>query len=533
MQSWVEVPAKIEDVKFPGAGGGSHRAAANYTYEFDGKQYQGQRVGLLEISDNFGDFQQRAFNELKRHHDDGTPFRAFVNPNNPSQSVLYRQLRWELMSFFSIFPAVFGSAGLGMAAGAYAASRRTTASAPTNVPKDQLWTARGDWASGKILDAGAATVAVPVLAVTALWWIIALAPFHLKLPGMLAASDSPFRWVTLAFPAIAVVLLLALTYQATRRRKYGESVLQLASTPGVIGGQLAGVVKIPRDLRAAGGVRMKLSCIERKAGRKNESYEEVLWQDEQIVTEPMRDSTTGTTAVPVLFAIPYEAQESMRPDSTRCVQWLLEVTANMPGVDYKARFDVPVFKTADSRPDFKLDKSLRTDYMAAPPRDLVLREAGIIKEPLPGCGVRLIFPARRNWKSALVVTAFLAFWSGAIGVMFAVGVPWYIPILFAVPGLFMLGIAAFLWLYRSTVEARADGLTFRGGLLGIGRKHSWAAADVKRFSTSETMTSGKNVWKDVVVHPKNGKKRAIANLISSKLAQEAVIDELNAALRRE
>jgi hypothetical protein len=272
----------------------------------------------------------------------------------------------------------------------------------------------------------------------------------------------------------------------------------------------------------------------------------VLWEDERMVTEPMRDAAAGTTSLPVLFATPFEAQQTSDAASNRDIQWQLDVSARMPGVNYNSSFEVPVFKTAESRADFKLDESLAADYTAAPQSDLVLRGAGIVKEPLAGGGVRLVFPAARNWKSALLVSLF--------ALIFGIGVALFVPmvwkdffdhfgllrlfmligfgIFFPVVWLVMLFAALDLWLYRSVVEANSSELTFRGGFFGIGRKRIWAANDVMKFKLHETMSSGKNVWKSVVIVPKNGKERTIAQLIFGKLPQQAVIDELNAALRR-
>jgi hypothetical protein len=534
VQTWVEVPTTIKTVELKEKRGNkgktTYQAAATYTYEFNGNPYNGDRVSLQGGSDNFGSFQRRAYDELKRHHDSRQPFRAYVNPDDPAESILYRHLRWELMAFFSIFATVFGAAGLGMMAGALVSARRT-ASTP-DAPENEPWKARADWASGRILDAGGAAVVVPVLAVVAIWWWIASAPLSTKLIGLLRTAESPWRWVTLSFPAVGALLLIALLYQIVRRRKYGESVLQLAATPGVVGGQLAGMVQIPRQIHADGGFRLKLSCMERVLKRDNESHEEAIWQDEQIVAEPIVDPALGTTALPFMFAIPFEAQETSLSGTKRCIAWLLHVTANVPGVNYNARFEVPVFKTPESRGDFKPDEQLLADYVAAPPRDLVLRGAGIVKEPLPGEGVRLVFPALRNWKSALFVTVFLAFWSAAIWAMIQFRVPIIFPIVFGLIDLLVLWGALELWLYRSVVEARKDGLCWRGGLLGIGRTHTLAAEDLRRFTTSESMSSGHHVWKHLEVVPRQGKKRKIAKSIGGKLAQQAVIDELNAALGR-
>jgi hypothetical protein len=47
------------------------------------------------------------------------------------------------------------------------------------------------------------------------------------------------------------------------------------------------------------------------------------------------------------------------------------------------------------------------------------------------------------------------------------------------------------------------------------------------------MSSGTRVWRNLMVEPPSRKRRTLAKGISSKLALDAVIDELNAAVGRE
>jgi hypothetical protein len=533
MQSWVAVPAAITRAELKGGRGkdDSVQAVAEYEYEFGGRKFVGERVGIYESSDNVGSFHRDAYGELKRHLDNGRAFRCFVNPQMPSEAILYRQMRWEMLAFNTVFAATFGSAGLGLLTGALAARRRLQPAA-SQAAEDKPWLVRADWASGRILPSGGAAAAVPVLAVVALYWNIASLPLLWKLPEILRTTETAWVWSTLAFPAVGGLLMVAFVHQWIRRQKFGESVLELASTPGVVGGQLAGVVRIAKIARPATGFQLKLSCVER-VRQGEDTREDVLWQDERIIMEPMRDRGGEGAAVPVLFAIPFESQETSQPKSNRDIEWRLELSGKMPGVDYKSRFDVPVFKTADSRPDFKLDESLAADFAATPPRELVLSEAGIIKQPMARDGVRLEFPAARNLGSAIFVTAFLAIWSGAIWLMLQLGVPIIFPIVFGIIELFIVWAALDLWFYRSFVEADRNGLSARGGLLGIGRLRQFTPNEIKQFRGEEQMSSGANVWKNLVLVPRKGKRRTLAKGISSKLALEAAIDELKAALRKD
>jgi hypothetical protein len=535
MQSWVEVPAKIEKASLEQTRGrkgrSKYKAKATYTYEYEGKTFTGDRVSLHNSSDNFGDFQRKTAAQLEERLRTGKPVPCFVNPQDPTESVLYPQIRWEMMAFFTIFAAVFGCVGFGMLTAALVSARRTFEHVTSDVPKDEPWRMRPDWASGTISSLAATASFVPALAVVSLWWWIGSAPLWLKLPTLFASSDSGWRWLMFAFPLIGVLLLLMLAYHLVHQRKYGESILQLASTPGVIGGQLAGVVQIPQTIRPDSGFQLKVSCIEIQSGRKNEDREVVVWQDERLVENAMHGGA-GTTAVPVLFAIPYGAKESSRSTSSRDIRWILDVFARTSGVDYRTRFEVPVFKTAASRADFKLDESLTSDFISVPSTDVVLRDAGIVKEPLPGEGVRLVFPAARNPGSAFTSTLILAGLVAIVWFLRSIGAPIIFAIVFGLIGLLMLVITLELWFYRSVVEARSDGITFRGGLLGIGRRRFWPASEIKKFRFDHSMSSGRNVWKNIEVEIADKKTKTIAKSIGSKLAQEAVVNELNAALGR-
>ena len=535
MQTWVEVPATIRSTELKMSRGAKHsttyQAVAVYSYKFDGQKFTGEKVGIDGGSDNIGHFQQDAYRELKQHLDKHQPFHCYVNPNKPSEAVLYRTLRGEMLAFYTLFATLFGSVGLGIMSASLVAARQIPKENASEVPDDQPWLAREDWAAGQIRESGGARVMMPVLAVVALYWNIASLPLLWKFPEIFQQpSMRMWEWVLLVFPAIGAALVGFVAYQFRRSRKFGDSVLQLASTPGVVGGQLAGVVHIPKLVTADEGFRLRLNCVVRTQGAKNSRQDTVVWQDERLVMEPMHDSATDQTAVPVLFAIPFGALESSQFVSTTGTFWRLDLSAKLPGVDYHSQFDVPVFKTAESRADFKLDPKLAADYAVSPDRDVLLGEAGLRKESLPDGGVRIVFPAARNWPTGVFVTLFLLVVCGIfyfIGLK-ALGV--FVPVILGFFVLFFLWAALDIWFYRSVATADAHELTGRGGLFGLGRRQSLAADEVERFETTQYMSSGAKVWKNIAVVSRTGKKWTIGHGIAGELAQRAVIDELTAAL---
>jgi hypothetical protein len=458
---------------------------------------------------------------------------VYVNPQNPAESVLYRNLRWEMMLLFSGMGVLFGSVGIGIFTASLVTWMRGAASGKINPDAERPWESRADWASGRIGPSDAVRAAVPATSAVAAWWVLMSVPIVVTFPLALEYSDTRWSWLLLAIPAIAVLIIGCAIYLAIRRRRFGESVFEMASVPGVVGGPLTGVIRIPKVFEPKNGFRIRLSCMEQGRNHKGErEHERTIWQDESFVAKAMADGTSGI-AVPVLMAIPYKSRPTSVSESKTPIRWFLELFAELPGVNYKTEFEVPVFKTAESRADFQLDPALTADYTSPPNNDLFLREAGIIKEPASYGGVRLIFPAGRSVVSSLVATTAAVAFCGGAWLMYQNDLMILFPIVFGFVGVLFAMVAIDSWLYRSVVEASTRGLSIRGGVLGLGRTRTYRPDEIRQFYSKQSMSSGRHVWSTISVETQNGESRTIGKNIYSKLAEQAVIDELNAALGRE
>lgn len=114
MASWDEVPATLIDVHMEVDSGGdstSYKVTAQYHYEYKGRNYRGDRVGIHSSSDNLGKYHQRMSRRLKKAMNAGHTVPAYVNPKKPSHSVLDRKVRIEKIGFSALFLLVFGGAG--------------------------------------------------------------------------------------------------------------------------------------------------------------------------------------------------------------------------------------------------------------------------------------------------------------------------------------------------------------------------------------------------------------------------------------
>src|SRR5689334_21327096 len=175
MQSWVETPAMIKhaELKIVHNDGTTYQVLATYEYVFAGKKYTGQRVAIDTGSDNVGSFQQEKYDELKQHLDQKRPFRCFVNPDQPSEALLYRDLRGEMLVFYTLFATLFGAVGVGLITAVLTATRQMP-SIKADVPSDMPWIARADWEAGLIPSSGASSVGITTLSVVAFFWTLAI-----------------------------------------------------------------------------------------------------------------------------------------------------------------------------------------------------------------------------------------------------------------------------------------------------------------------------------------------------------------------
>jgi hypothetical protein len=551
MQSWVETPAKIVRAKLEchssSDGGDTYEATAEYTYEYGGRRYACRRVSPFSGSDNISSFHQNAHRRLQEHQKSGRPLPCYVNPAKPDEAVLFRNLRGEMIGFQSMFVVLFGGVGFGMLTFGALGYRKARADAAVAAQHpEQPWFCKAEWAAGRIPSAAGRSALI--FSAIAVYWNLASAPtWYVFCKEAIGEGKRP-SWFVLGMCGVGATWIVAATVSLLRRRKYGRSMFQMAAAPGVIGGRLAGVIRIPVKVQPEDGFHLTLECV-RKTARGDSTINETLWQDEQIIARELRQADFEQTAVPVLFQIPYDCRptdESSMKDQTF---WRLKAAAKTPGLDYKAAFDVPVFQTPESDPNFASDPAAIAEYAAPVDPERELREAGVLKtalpfgyEPLKGTvpflptqksgqspGCRFVFPLGRNFGSSVFLLVFWLFWSGAILVMLHFRAPIFFPIGFGLFDVIILLIGLDLWFYRSVVDVSPRGLTVTGGLFGRGRSRQIEASSIDRIEAVGGMTSGNMVYYNIVVVSR-GKKISLGKRVQGKWLAEAVCRQIKEAL---
>jgi hypothetical protein len=432
---------------------------------------------------------------------------------------------WGQAAFFGLFAITFGGVGIGGLV-ALARGRRRLAEAEAAKARhpDEPWLWRPDWAAGRIEDSNR-TAARFAWVFAAFWNLVSLPAGYF---GVRAAVEQGSRagLVALLFPVAGVGLLIWAARISARLRRFGVSRLELETRPAAVGRSLAGTVTAPLSLVPAGGFRVVLSCIRRVttgSGDDRSTSERILWQEEQQV--PGRASRTAqdmATTVPVRFPLPGDALPCDERNPRDTVLWRLEVSADVPGVDYAATFEVPVFRTGESdRP--------RTEAETAAAQAIAEKVAHF--EPGPECriqvtrnrrGTEIVFPPARNRGAAVGLTLFLFLWLGAIVAMVLLGAPVVFPIVFGLFAALLIWAALDLWLGVSRVTAGDGSVSVASGLITAGRERQVPSPEVAEVVTRIGMQAGATPYYDVVVVRRDGKKVVAGRGIRDKREAEWV-----------
>jgi len=101
-QEWVRVKAEVV-------------GESSYRYTLGGATYTSDRLGTLRIggTSDVDDFDERVASILARGRDERKPITVWVNPDDPREAMIDREIRWMLLVFITPFAVAFGGVGVG------------------------------------------------------------------------------------------------------------------------------------------------------------------------------------------------------------------------------------------------------------------------------------------------------------------------------------------------------------------------------------------------------------------------------------
>jgi hypothetical protein len=197
------------------------------------------------------------------------------------------------------------------------------------------WLARKEWRERRITSHGVRgcvfALAAPIFGLISFGCLAGVAANLVENPKEAAQA--------LVFLAVFGGAFAGITWWWLNWKKFGKSVCHLETVPGVIGGWFKASVEVKLPTNILPAVKVKLENFKIVGGRP--AVKVTKWKTKELVSPDKFTRIQGDRyMVPVRFQIP--AGEDYYKD------WLLQVKAELHGVNLRADFLVPIFKTDEA-----------------------------------------------------------------------------------------------------------------------------------------------------------------------------------------
>ncbi|MCF7786138.1 MAG: DUF3592 domain-containing protein [Prosthecobacter sp.] len=479
-RGWEEVPCWIESAELKSStsdeGGTSYSVTASYRYDFDRRRYHGDEVSFLGGSDNIGDFQEQAFQQIKALEGKDQPFRCFVNPSKPEQAVLFRELRWGLLLIISIFPTIFPLVGFVVSIGGWLHSRKERLNQKLKAQHpDEPWRWRTEWVGDTI---HSTKDYLPFILGIAGWILAIQLPlaFAVVFGGELAKSALA---VFALLPSLLALIPLRIAWKRVKSRlAFGHPSLQLKRFPAGTGSALEGDLRFDRVLSPMSSISVRVLCqrhITRRSGNSQMWSKETIWEHKETLSaaEARRDSSG--VALPLRIEIPrglpgsVEDQASFTTTNGERHEWLLEVSSSQGGKP--SVLPLPMFADKDEGGESTAIAPVVTVDLST--EDLVSRlQARGINAEFDSDGIPTVLdcPAGRNRSTSWFLLLFGSIWFAAFVVMTYQGAPLIFRLIWGITSPLILGTGLWTLLQSRRVEINSGELRI---LNRIGPFYSW------------------------------------------------------------
>jgi hypothetical protein len=428
----------------------------------------------------------------------------------------------------------FGVAGTAIVALGLAARRRHDESEALRARHpEQPWLWDPQWARGRLESSDRSSLA-GAWALTVFWNTVSSVVF-LIVPEELQKGNKA-ALLAMLFPLAGVGLLLWAVRATIRWRRFGTSTLELATNPVPLGGVLRARLVTRLDPPPE-TIRLVLTCVRRDHTADNTS-DQIVWLEERLVrSDEMRREVEGTV-VPVAFALPADAPPTERNVLGQSIHWKLNAEAAVAGVDYRSRFELPVFRVDDAAPV----PELATRGFASRP---VSKNAGASSFDPAQASVRVqpathghefYFGPGRNPGAAASFGVMAGIFFAATYGLDRLGVPLIFVGVCGAFALLMLLILLNVWLGTSRVQITNDQVLVRKSLLGIGTTTRIPLRDVRDvnlhmgMSQAETAVQSPRAWYDIKLQRSNGRRITLGSNIANKREAEWLVEEIRARI---
>ena len=426
---------------------------------------------------------------------------------------------------------VFFGFGIGVflvASASFRAKERTDALRAAHPREPWMW--REDWASGKV-SSNASSMAWFLWGFAILWNLIS-APLAVFLPAEISEGNYP-ALLGFLFPLVGVGLLIAAIRKTVQRVKFGDSEFVLDRMPGVLGGEVAGTIVLPQGVAHAQAFNVRLACVHVrrvKSGKNTSTHETVLWQTEQAIQHAMPFSDGMPQRISVRFRTPYDAQPTDEGDPNNKHVWKLTAGADVPGVDFAAEFEVPVFKTDSSSAQIT-EESLRSEEVAAhPPLATSPDTTGITVVPGAAGGTEFIIKSNGNSAGSFGAAMVFLIFIGITGLIIYFSGPGFFALIFGAIGVVVAGLGVFGVYGESRIVVEDGHVSVRNILFGKMWGKRVPCESVERIGVRGDGKQGRHGNCSVTLTLKGGKSLTPMQTVSELRAAEWLAEEVRKAM---
>jgi hypothetical protein len=207
------------------------------------------------------------------------------------------------------------------------------------------WMWRSDWAAGysvEVLRQGHQQLWLWAIG----WGLITAAVLWEAGKGI--PDVSGLRTVVAAVVLGAIVLLSIATYRTLRTWRYGDVRLYLSANPYRPGGPVSATLKATSRLAPAGPMNVTLAYVHEWVTTSQRgvsfTHENILWSDTRSIETAAMKISSGTVEVPIHFKLPSHADSTDDAISSHRHYWRIDAEAPVKGIDFRARFEIPVWR---------------------------------------------------------------------------------------------------------------------------------------------------------------------------------------------
>ena len=494
MQSWVQVEAQLRRGGYESHSGDdstTYEAYAEYTFHYQGQTFVADRVSIHGGADNIGGYQQDLGRDLSNTLARGEAIYVYVDPDEPSNAVIDRGIRWAVIGFRSIFLFTFGGVGLGLLIFAW----RTPAEKDTSEPryKDSPWLMNDAWQTATVRSGSRASM-YGVWAFAALWNLIS-APLPFVMVDEVVNKKNYIALVALLFTAVGIWLVVWAIRRTLEWKRFGATPVTLDPFPGSIGGHVGGTIELGLPFDSANEFQITLTNIHSYisgSGKNRSRKETAKWQDTFFAhAEPGGKGTR----LAFRFDVPEGLDESDTDNDDSYYLWRLNLSAELDGTDIDRSYEIPVYATAtQSRRLAGLAGERSREKQNAVANKSVLK---VVRLQHDASGRRMVYPIGRHVGSSL--GGFI------VGAVFS-AVGWYLISneghtvfggIFGGIGGIVGAFALYMMINSLEVSRDGNGVKTVRRILGIPVKRRYmrsdAIAKITKGSSTRSQSGGKHI----------------------------------------